>query len=125
MICPSSMTATIGYDRGLWEPNYLPSCLEKDADHPLTIFESGKRVGCAQMNQAPSAHMRHGTDFRMSEFFVLRKHRRGGIGSRAVFALFDRFSGKWKTVSPLTSWPVVPDLCPTRAYSSERAGRFM
>jgi predicted acetyltransferase len=37
-----------------------------------------------------------GLDFRMSEFFVLRKHRGLGIGRRAVFTLFDRFRGKWE-----------------------------
>ena len=40
--------------------------------------------------------MQPGMDFRMSEFFVLRKHRRQGVGRRAVFTLFDRFRGKWE-----------------------------
>lgn len=35
-------------------------------------------------------------DFRMAEFFVLRKHRGRGLGRRAVFTLFDRFRGKWE-----------------------------
>ena len=32
----------------------------------------------------------------MAEFFVLRAWRGRGIGRRAVFALFDRFRGKWE-----------------------------
>src|SRR4051794_28266456 len=31
----------------------------------------------------------------VAEFFVLRKHRRGGIGARAAHLLFDRHPGPW------------------------------
>ena len=83
-------------DRGLWSPDHLPSWLEEDTDHPLVILEAGRRVGFALVNQAPSPHMQPGMDFRMSEFFVLRKHRGLDIGRRAVFTVFDRFRGKWE-----------------------------
>jgi len=83
-------------DRGIWMPDHRASWLEDDDDHPLIILESGRRVGFALVNQAPSPHMQPGMDFRMSEFFVLRRHRGQGIGRRAVFALFDRFRGKWE-----------------------------
>jgi predicted acetyltransferase len=83
-------------DRGLWSPDHLPSWLEEDTDHPLVILEAGRRVGFALVNQAPSPHVQPGMDFRMSEFFVLRSERGRGIGRRAVFALFDRFRGKWE-----------------------------
>src|SRR5467141_2765920 len=83
-------------DRGVWMPDHRASWLEEDGDHPLIIVEAGRRVGFALVNQAPSPHMQPGMDFRMSEFFVLRSERRHGIGRRAVFALFDRFRGKWE-----------------------------
>lgn len=83
-------------ERGIWIPDHRPSWLEDDDDHPLLIVESGRRVGFALVNQAPSPHVQPGMDFRMSEFFVLRQHRGRGIGRRAVFALFDRFRGKWE-----------------------------
>ncbi|HEV8441814.1 MAG TPA: GNAT family N-acetyltransferase [Methylomirabilota bacterium] len=83
-------------DRGRWEPDHLPSWLHEPTDHPLVIVDAGQRVGCALVNEAPSAYLRPGMDFRMSEFFVLRKHRRRGVGRHAVFALFDRFPGKWE-----------------------------
>ena len=83
-------------DRGLWSPDHLPSWLEDDTDHPFILLESGRRVGFALVNQAPSPHLQPGMDFRMSEFFVLRAERGRGIGRRAVFALFDRFPGKWE-----------------------------
>ena len=83
-------------DRGVWMPDHRAGWLEEDEDHPLILVEAGRRVGFALVNQAPSPYMRPGMDYRMSEFFVLRKHRGQGIGRRAVFALFDRFRGKWE-----------------------------
>ena len=83
-------------DRGVWMPDHRASWLEEDQDHPLIVLESGRRVGFALVNQAPSPHVGPGMDFRMAEFFVLRKHRGHGIGRHAVFALFDRFRGKWE-----------------------------
>ena len=83
-------------DRGIWMPDHRQGWLEEDGDHPLIILEGGRRVGFALVNQAPSPHMQPGMDFRMSEFFVLRKHRGLDIGRRAVFSVFDRFRGKWE-----------------------------
>jgi len=83
-------------ERGRWRPDHLPSWLEDDGDHPLILVESGRGLGFALVNQAPSRHLGPGVDFRMSEFFVLGAHRRRGIGRRAVFALFDRFPGTWE-----------------------------
>jgi predicted acetyltransferase len=31
----------------------------------------------------------------IAEFFVLRRHRRDGVGRRAAFALWDRMPGRW------------------------------
>jgi predicted acetyltransferase len=82
--------------RGVWMPDHRASWLEEDGDHPLIVLESGRRVGFALVNQAPSRHVGPGMDFRMAEFFVLRRHRGHGVGRHAVFALFDRFRGKWE-----------------------------
>lgn len=93
-------SAPFGYsylnDRGLWEPDHLPSWLADDTDHPLLILADGRRVGFALVNQAPSPHLTPGMEYRMSEFFILRKLRRGGLGKHAAFAVFDRFPGKWE-----------------------------
>jgi len=94
-------------EHGLWEPDHLPSWLQDDDDHPLVILESGRRVGCALVNQAPCPHMLPGMDFRMAEFFVLRAHRRHGIGRRAVFALFDRFRGRWEISELVRNAPAI------------------
>lgn len=37
-----------------------------------------------------------GTDFCLSEFFILHKYRRNGHGRDAVFQVLDRHHGKWQ-----------------------------
>jgi predicted acetyltransferase len=83
-------------DRGLWEPDHLPSWLQDDTDHSLIIRQSETRVGFALVNHAPSVHMMPGFHFRLAEFFILKRYRRTGIGLRAAQALFDRFRGRWQ-----------------------------
>ncbi len=108
--------------RGRWEPDHLPSWLQDDRDHPLLIVASGQRVGCALVNQAPSPHMIAGTDFRMSEFFVLKRHRRTGVGRQAAFTLFDRFRGLWEIAELARN---VPAVCFWRRVIGEySAGRY-
>jgi predicted acetyltransferase len=34
-------------------------------------------------------------DFDVAEFFVVRRHRRAGVGQRAAFLLWNRFAGRW------------------------------
>jgi predicted acetyltransferase len=106
-------------ERGLWEPDYLPSWLKEGLDHPLIIGESGCRVGFALINEAPSPHLMPGIRFRVSEFFVLRKYRRSGIGRRAAMALFDRFQGRWQlSVLPRNG----PAICFWRKVINEYPG---
>ena len=81
-------------DRGLWEPDHLPSWLQDDTDHPLIIRRSETRIGFALVNEAPSVHVKPAVRFRLAEFFILKKHRRTGIGLGAAQVLFDRFRGR-------------------------------
>jgi len=81
---------------GRWTPDYLPSWLEDGPDEPLILLDGGERVGLALVNRAPSRHLSPGFDFKMAEFFVLRRHRRHGIGQRAVRAIFERCPGRWE-----------------------------
>jgi predicted acetyltransferase len=34
-------------------------------------------------------------DFDVAEFFIVRRHRRSGVGRRAAFLLWNRFAGRW------------------------------
>jgi predicted acetyltransferase len=41
----------------------------------------------------------------MSQFFVLRKHRRRGVGERAAAMTFDAFRGRWEVREALRNTP--------------------
>lgn len=83
-------------DRGLWQPDHMPSWLEDDQDLPLLIVLEGRRVGFALVARKPSPWIAPGCDHRMSEFFVLRRERCTGIGARAARAVFDAHPGRWE-----------------------------
>ncbi len=55
--------------------------------HPFLIMVDGRIGGCALV--------RAGDPHRFGEFFVLRKYRRSGVGTRAARAVLARFPGRW------------------------------
>lgn len=67
------------------DPGHIPLLLRLDA-HP---------VGFALVNA--SSHSGLPVDRNMAEFFIVRKHRRGGIGTAAAHAVFSRYPGQWET----------------------------
>ncbi|WP_407074310.1 GNAT family N-acetyltransferase [Paenibacillus lacisoli] len=46
-------------------------------------------------------------DYYMTEFFVLQKYRRSGVGSWAARQLFKEFQGKWKVTQLGTNLPAL------------------
>lgn len=62
--------------------------------HPFLFRANGRLAGFALVRRLdrPGAEPSWG----MAEFFVLRRHRRHGLGTRAATALFDRFPGRWE-----------------------------
>ncbi|MET3544304.1 putative acetyltransferase [Paenibacillus favisporus] len=44
-------------------------------------------------------------DFYMTEFFIMQKYRRTGMGTWAAKALFDRFKGRWKVTQIKNNLP--------------------
>jgi predicted acetyltransferase len=85
-------------ERGLWVPDYLPDWLRQDHAYPLIIHYLAKAVGFAFVGQTPFPFMSPDVDYRMSEFFVLRRYRREGIGTAAAKLIFDRYPGRWEVV---------------------------
>lgn len=59
-----------------------------DERFPFFIRVGGKICGFALVRLK-------GGRYSMAEFFVMRAYRRGGIGSQAARAVFDRFPGDW------------------------------
>jgi predicted acetyltransferase len=60
---------------------------------PLLIRADGHVAGFALINRF--AHSGLPTDFSMAEFFVVRKHRRSGVGQTAALAILADRPGQW------------------------------
>ena len=74
-----------------WLPSYWtePGCVA------LLLRVEGHIAGFALLNR--HGHVEPDVDRNMAEFFVLRKHRRGGVGAADVDAIFRRYPGRWET----------------------------
>lgn len=103
-----------GTDRGDVdaEGRFTPYPLDRywaDASHiPLLFRIASHIVGFALLNG--ESHAQAPVDRNIAEFFVLRKYRRGGVGTAAAHAVFARHPGIWqaavarKNVSALAFW---------------------
>ena len=67
--------------------------------------------------------------FDIAEFFVIRRHRRSGVGRRAAFLLWDRLPGRWivrvslGNAGAIPFWAgVIAEYTGGAATESERAG---
>ncbi len=66
----------------------------KDDHAPLLIRADGFLAGFALLNA--QAHSGRPVDHNMAEFFIVRRHRRGGVGTRAAHEIFSRYPGQWE-----------------------------
>jgi predicted acetyltransferase len=66
-----------------------------DWKHPFLIRVEGKLAGFALISERSKITGDRGI-FDMTEFFVLRRFRRQGVGRAAAFAAFKRFPGLWE-----------------------------
>jgi predicted acetyltransferase len=69
---------------------------EKESHYPFFIKVNGKLAGFVLVNNEFELHL--DSDYAISEFFVMYKYRRGGVGRYAAKAVFDMFHGKWEIV---------------------------
>jgi predicted acetyltransferase len=116
---------------GHWEPDYLPYWLDQPFCLPLVAFVDGPPVGFAFVGQAPFPFMSPSCDFRLCEFFVLRGHRRTGLGRSIALALFSQMRGVWglvvlpRNTTAVQFWRVVLPLASTQLPDeSSDAGGF-
>lgn len=81
-------------DDGRFEP-YPLDPYWADASHvPLLVRRGGHIAGFALLDT--HSHAGRTVDRNMAEFFILRKHRRGGVGLAAAQAIFTRYPGVWE-----------------------------
>jgi predicted acetyltransferase len=63
--------------------------------HPFLLRVDDKLAGFVLISERSKITGKSGV-FDMTEFFVLRRFRRQGVGRAAAFAAFDRFGGPWE-----------------------------
>jgi predicted acetyltransferase len=67
---------------------------EPERRFPFLIHDSGKLAGFALVTRgSPASDDPEALD--VAEFFVLRQHRRSGVGRRAAVRLWDQLPGRW------------------------------
>jgi predicted acetyltransferase len=77
-------------------PDYPLDPYWSDPTHvPLLIRIDAKLTGFALLNNA--SHTGRPVERNMAEFFIVRKHRRGGIGTLAAHLIFSRYPGQWES----------------------------
>ena len=72
----------------------LDSYWREDGWVPLTVEADGRLAGFVLVNRWSA--LNRVLDHSVAEFFVLRKYRRIGVGSRAARVLFERWRGRWE-----------------------------
>jgi predicted acetyltransferase len=77
---------------GLYAP--LPRYWEDPDRVALLLRFEGRLAGFALLNGV--SHSGRAADRNMAEFFVVRKHRRRGVGLAAAQAIFCRYPGLWE-----------------------------
>ncbi len=84
----------VGSD-GRFGYRYLDAYFGEADRHAFLIKADGRLAGFVMVRRAASvADDRDVMD--MSEFFVMRKYRRRGVGAEAARLAFDRFPGRWE-----------------------------
>jgi predicted acetyltransferase len=88
---------------------YLDNYWREPSHVPLIIRRRGSLAGFALLNGF--SHSGRVVDRNMGEFFVMRKHRRGGVAATAVREILTRYPGRWeiavaaRNTGALAFWP--------------------
>lgn len=82
-------------DDGLYHYEWLDCYFTEENRFPCLIKVDGKLAGFVLISDYPEVP-EEPTDFCLSEFFVMHKYRRCGVGRQAVFRVLDKHHGKWQ-----------------------------
>jgi predicted acetyltransferase len=67
----------------------------REPDHiPLLVKADGFLAGFALLNK--TSHIGRPLDRNMAQFFIVRKHRRSGVGTTAARMIFSHYPGRWE-----------------------------
>lgn len=73
----------------------LDTYWREDDRIPLLVRQDGHLAGFALLNRI--SHIGQSVDRNMAEFFIVRKHRRGGLGSAVATMIYSNYPGIWET----------------------------
>jgi predicted acetyltransferase len=80
-------------EHGLYEYPRLDQYWYDDTCHPLYIRVDGRLAGFVLVHHYDLLNERRHV---VSEFFVMRKYRRRGVGTKAARLVFEAFPGPWE-----------------------------
>lgn len=80
---------------GLYGYQYLDYYWTEPNRYAYFILADDQLAGFAMVNDFPEAPDK-ATDYALSEFFVMYKYRRMGVGRSAAQQIFNRFRGRWQ-----------------------------
>lgn len=93
-------------EEGLFEPyDYLDAYWTEPGRVPLLVRVDGRLAGFVLVND--HAHSGRAVDRNVAEFFIVRKHRRGGVGTTAAHAVFDLYPGTWEAAVVRRNMPAL------------------
>jgi predicted acetyltransferase len=84
-------------EHGYYGYTYFDHYWTEDTRHPFFIKVDGKLAGFVLVSDYCYVLKDSGAKS-VSEFFVMRKYRRKGIGKSVSFQIFYRFPGKWEVL---------------------------
>lgn len=84
----------VGED-GLYGYEWLDCYFTEENRHPYLIKVDGRLAGFVMVSDYPEVP-EETTDFCLSEFFIMHKYRRHGVGRSAVFQVLDKHRGRWQ-----------------------------
>lgn len=82
-------------EEGCYGYEYLDCYFNEENRFPYFIKVNGKLAGFVMVSDYPEVP-EYKTDFCLSEFFIMHKYRRNGIGQEAAKRIFDMHHGKWQ-----------------------------
>ena len=81
-------------DLGLYGYSYLDNYWTEENRFPFFIKVDKKLAGFVMVNDYPEIKL--DTNYSLSEFFIMYKYRRLGIGKYVVKHILDKYKGKWQ-----------------------------
>ena len=86
-------------DSGIFDSRYLGLYWSEPERFPYLVRVDAQLAGFALLRKGtyfPEQEDQNLFGMVIAEFFVMRKYRRQGVGSRVARQLFDRFPGRWE-----------------------------